>query len=212
MIKTENIHKSFKTQRILNGISFTLNRSQTVVIIGNSGCGKTTFLRILAGLDKPDKGMVLIGKDVYSTPDFAMHPSIRKIGFVFQEPALWPHMKVRQNIYFGMKPENKRDERFFLELINKIQHKYPAQLSFGEQRRVAVVRALSSNPEYIFLDEAMVNLDKKNQRLLVETVRTFQNELRAGLLIVSHQPELWDTFEGPRFELKNGLLHETKIL
>ena len=143
-----------------------INSGEFVTILGHSGSGKTTFLRSLAGFEVIQDGYIRINGMLASTSWLHLPPEKRKIGFIFQDYALFPHLSVRQNISFGIvqqKNEIKKRADSILDLVGLQKHadRYPHQLSGGQQQRVAVGRALAPNPVAILMDEPFSNLDRR---------------------------------------------------
>jgi len=187
------IAKRFGATEVLRGISLAVPRGQLVCLLGPSGCGKTTLLRILAGLIVPDEGRVLIrGTDVTRTPPYA-----RRIGLVFQNYALFPHMTVRDNVAFGLEARGVREpevgERIARALgllrLTGLEHRYPRQLSGGQQQRVALARSLVLNPDVLLLDEPLSNLDARLRQEVRNEIRALQRELDITTVLVTHDQE-----------------------
>jgi iron(III) transport system ATP-binding protein len=149
----------------LRGIDLEIRDRELVAVVGQSGCGKTTMLRIIAGLEVPDSGTVSIGGRVVAGPGTWVPPEHRGMGMVFQDFALFPHLEVEQNIAYGLNrlPRAARKERTarMLELVDLegLEGRYPHQLSGGQQQRVALARALAPEPSVLLLDEPFSNLD-----------------------------------------------------
>ncbi len=146
--------------KAVDAVSLDLAPSARLAVLGPSGCGKTTLLRLIAGLEVPDAGEILIRGKVVSRPGWALQPGRRGLGFVFQEPALWPHMTVAGNVLFGLhgltKDVSRRRLGQLMELIGlqgDSRSRYPHQLSGGEARRVALARTLAPRPHCLLLDE-----------------------------------------------------------
>lgn len=164
----KDIQKSFKEVQALKGVDLTIESGEFLSILGPSGCGKTTLLRILAGLEKADKGSIHFGEKTVVESDQKMHlpPQERNIGMVFQDFALWPHMTVFENVAYGLKAKGKKKNR--KEKVEQalkdvqLEHfgsRYPHELSGGQQQRVAFARAVANEPEIILLDEPLSALD-----------------------------------------------------
>lgn len=189
-VKTESVTLWNNDEYIVKDISLTAPDGRITVILGESGAGKTTILRIIAGLQKHDSGHVFIGgKCVDSVP-----PWKRGVGMIFQDAALFPHMTVRENIAFGLEArgwssqdmKNRISELLELVGIKELAERYPCQLSGGEKQRVALARALAPNPEVLLLDEPLSNLDTPLRKKLAEELYSIQRELNATFIHVTH--------------------------
>ena len=170
MIEVQEIQKEFNGIKVLEGISFRVDDNNGLFIIGSSGCGKSTLLRIIAGFDYEYSGEVSInGKKI----DKKLSPNQRDIGIVFQDPTLWNHMTVKQNVSYGMM--EKREERI-LEVVNGLQiehllHKYPEEISGGQAMRVSLARALLSDKGNLLLDEPLSNVDIQTKQIIMDYLR-----------------------------------------
>jgi molybdate transport system ATP-binding protein len=170
--------------------------SDFVVLFGCSGSGKTTALRCIAGLEKPDSGIIKINDTVYfdSKNKINLPPQKRQIGYMFQENALFPHMNVRQNIEFGLKglsssAKAKRvDEMLALMEIEELEFAYPEELSGGQKQKVALARALAPDPEILLLDEPFSALDTVVRLKLRKELRTIQKKLGIPVIFITHDP------------------------
>lgn len=170
--------------------------SDFVVLFGCSGSGKTTALRCIAGLEKPDAGTIKINDTVYfdSRKKINLPPQKRKIGYMFQENALFPHMNVRQNIEFGLKglSSSAKVERVnaMIDLmgIEELEFAYPGELSGGQKQKVALARALAPNPEILLLDEPFSALDTIVRLKLRKELRTIQKRLGIPVIFITHDP------------------------
>ena len=163
MIEVRDLGKSFGNVRALNHLGFNVPDSDAVVILGPSGSGKTTLLRLVAGLEIPDHGEIFIDGELASEPGRVLSPHQRGIGFVFQAPALWPHMTVAKNILFGLngmpkqEASNRLDELLVQTGLTGLEQRYPSQLSSGQARRVALARTLAPKPRCLLMDEPLTN-------------------------------------------------------
>lgn len=170
--------------------------SDFIVLFGYSGSGKTTALRCIAGLEKPDAGFIRINDITYfdSKNKINLPPQKRKIGYMFQENALFPHMSVRQNIEFGLKGlsnmEKKERVKEMLDLvgIEELEFAYPDELSGGQKQKVALARALAPNPEILLLDEPFSSLDTIVRLKLRKELRTIQKRLKIPIIFITHDP------------------------
>ncbi|HEY4134292.1 MAG TPA: ABC transporter ATP-binding protein [Alphaproteobacteria bacterium] len=203
MVRLQNIKKQFQSEWgqvfAIDNVNLEIQPGQLVTLLGPSGCGKTTTLRCLAGLEKPDEGVITIGSDtVFSSAEGIALPAYRRrIGMVFQSYAIWPHMSVYENVAFpldgtGLKgSEVKRRVETALELVGLLEMaKRPApQLSGGQQQRVALARALVAEPEVLLLDEPLCNLDAKLRVSMRSEIRALQKRLGITTVYVTHDQQ-----------------------
>jgi molybdate transport system ATP-binding protein len=170
--------------------------SEFAVLFGCSGSGKTTALRCIAGLEKPDAGTIRINGKLYfdSKQKVNLPPQKRKIGYMFQENALFPHMNVRQNVEFGLKglnsadKANRVDEMLSIAGIEELEFSYPDALSGGQKQKVALARALAPDPEVLLLDEPFSSLDTVVRLKLRKELRTVQRRLGIPAIFITHDP------------------------
>ena len=200
MIQAKDISKSFGKLQVLKGIQLEVKAGEVVSIVGASGAGKTTLLQILGTLSKQDQGMVTINgirTDQLASNQLARFRNLH-IGFVFQFHQLLPEFNARENVcipgFIANKPrkevEKRADELLdFLGLSDRLDHK-PAELSGGEQQRVAVARALINDPEGILADEPSGNLDTENKKELHKLFIRLRDQFQKTLVIVTHDREL----------------------
>jgi iron(III) transport system ATP-binding protein len=194
-VRLEGVAKSFGATRAVRGVSLEIARGELVSLLGPSGCGKTTLLRLIAGFERPDAGTIVVGDATVAAPDSFVAPEKRRIGMVFQDYALFPHLTVESNVGFGLTREarERRDEltRRTLELVG-LQHKarsYPHELSGGERQRVALARALAPEPELVLLDEPFSSLDATLRSDLRRDVELILRDAEATALLVTHDQE-----------------------
>jgi len=198
IIKVENLTKRFKDTHALDDVSFEFEKG-ILSFLGPSGCGKTTLLRSIAGLEVPDAGTISIADEVQTSiaGGVLVPPYSRKIGFVFQNYALWPHMTVFSNVAFGLKlhktpaEEVKRKVFSALELVGLQgrEQRYPSQLSGGQQQRVALARSLALEPRLILLDEPLSNLDAKLREEMRVELKKLIKKVGISALYVTHDQE-----------------------
>lgn len=194
MILARNIHHSFKSRKVLNGISFELQDSQLLCLTGPSGCGKTTLLRLVAGLEQIQSGEIFFKNQVIANSNFQIPPQERRFGFVFQNPVLFPHLNVLDNIGFGLKGKSKSEKQIrskeMLELVGLKEHahKFSHQLSGGQIQRVAFARALAPKPVLMLLDEPFSNLDPGLKSELADELLGIVRSSQVPAILVSHDP------------------------
>ncbi|MEB3861843.1 MAG: ABC transporter ATP-binding protein [Desulfurococcales archaeon] len=189
-VRLQGVVKRFGRTTALKGINLEVRDGEVMVLLGPSGCGKTTTLRIIAGLEKPDEGRVYFGdRDVTFLP-----PRERNISMVFQSYAVWPHMKVYENIAFPLKikkvPEQevRRRVKWAAELlqIEDLLDRYPHQLSGGQRQRVAVARAIVVEPEVLLMDEPLSNLDALLRVRMRSEIKKLQRRVGVTMIYVTH--------------------------
>jgi iron(III) transport system ATP-binding protein len=192
-VALEGITKKFGQFVALRGITLSISPGEFVCFLGPSGCGKTTLLRIIAGLERQNTGSVTMGgRDVSTLP-----PSQRNYGIVFQSYALFPNLTVARNVAYGLETrrraraeiERRVDELLALVGLSAHKHKYPAQLSGGEQQRIALARALAPAPALLLLDEPLSALDARVRQSLRHEIRALQRRLGVTTIMVTHDQE-----------------------
>jgi ABC-type lipoprotein export system ATPase subunit len=208
MLTLENVKKSFMEPGggvlpILNVRKFQVAAGEQMVLVGRSGSGKTTLLHLIAGISRPDEGTIRIdGTDIVRLPE-AGRDRFRadKIGYVFQTFNLLPGFTALENVLLGMsfatgraKPERARHLLDRVGLGRRLHHK-PAQLSVGEQQRVAVARALANKPKLLLADEPTANIDTRHQQQVIDLIRETCREENVALVLVTHTPEVARQFD-----------------
>ncbi|OOM13740.1 ABC transporter ATP-binding protein [Clostridium saccharobutylicum] len=194
MIEFKNVRKQFSDKTILNDISFNIDRGELVAIIGGSGCGKTTTLKMINRLINPSSGQILIdGKDIKSKDIIELR---RNIGYVIQQTGLFPHMTVRENIEIiprikKINEENIKKRTYeLMEMVglnsDEYLDRYPTELSGGQQQRIGVARAFAINPEIILMDEPFSALDPITRIQLQEELIELQEKLKRTIVFVTH--------------------------
>ncbi|MBF0610178.1 MAG: ATP-binding cassette domain-containing protein [Magnetococcales bacterium] len=189
-----DIHKGMTTvagQRQL-ALQLTVQPGERLAIYGPSGSGKTTLLRLLAGLERPDGGTITWQGEVWFDHQQKIHlvPRKRRIGYLFQESALFPHLTVGENIAFAQPRPDRQQLQDLLAWtdLTTLAHRFPRHLSGGQQQRVALARALASSPGLLLLDEPFASLDGGLRQQLLETLEKLLNRLSLTTLLVSHDP------------------------
>jgi iron(III) transport system ATP-binding protein len=192
-IEIQSLFKRFKDVVAVNRIQLEINQGEMLTLLGPSGCGKTTTLRCIAGLEKPEGGDIVIDGQPMLSKGF-VPPSKRGLGMVFQNYAVWPHMKVFNNIVYGLKLQKisrqsiRERAQKVLELVglDGLENRYPAQLSGGQQQRVALARALVTNPKVLLLDEPLSNLDAKLREELRFEIKSLVRRMGITSVYVTH--------------------------
>ena len=207
-LELKDIRKSFsKDEVVLKEISLSIDKGEFITLLGSSGCGKTTTLRIIAGLETPDSGKVYLeGKDVT-----ALAPEARDVNTVFQNYALFPHMTVADNIGYGLKlkkipkAEIKKRVSEMLELVQLpgYEKRKPSELSGGQRQRVAIARALASDAHVLLADEPTGNLDETTADEIIALLKKTAHELGKCVVVVTHSKHLAEEAD-EILEIKNG--------
>jgi ABC-type Fe3+/spermidine/putrescine transport system ATPase subunit len=193
IIRLDNLVKRFGSFIATDHVSLEIEDGELFTLLGPSGCGKTTLLRLIAGFYKPDSGKIYFDDDEITQ----IPPSARGIGMVFQNYALWPHMKVYKNLAYPLKiaklpnQEIRSRVKKSLELVQMqgLEARYPGELSGGQQQRVALGRALAMNPTVLLLDEPLSNLDAKIRVSVRAEIRSLQKKLKITTIYVTHDQE-----------------------
>ncbi len=193
VLAIQNLVKRYGGEKVVDGVSLAVERGDVVAILGPSGCGKTTTLRMIAGFEQPDAGTVSVGGQVVSEPGRCLPPERRRMGMVFQDGVLFPHMTVGENVGFGVHGSADRRQQVAasLELVGLqgLERRMPYELSGGQQQRVSLARAIASNPDIILLDEPFASLDSALRIRLRADVRQILTELGVTVIWVTHDQE-----------------------
>ena len=189
-IELKQVYKAFGATKVLQDFNLTFEQGKFTTLLGASGCGKTTILRLIAGLEDLDQGQILCnGKDISQLP-----PQQRGVGIVFQSYALFPHLTVGENVAFGLKMQQthssditeKVSQALKMVELEGFEHRRIEQLSGGQQQRVALARALVIAPQILLFDEPLSNLDTNLRRTMREMIRHLQQKLGITVLYVTH--------------------------
>ena len=193
VIELRHITHAYGITPVLQDFSLEIAAGRLTCLLGGSGCGKTTLLRIIAGLEIPVSGEVIIdGQEVTKNGRLLIPPHRRGVGFIFQDLALWPHFTVYKNIAFGLKEKKEKNTdgkvREILDFFDLQEHagKYPHQLSGGQQQLVAIARALALNPGILLMDEPLANLDVKLKRRILDHIKGLKEKFDLTLVYVTH--------------------------
>jgi iron(III) transport system ATP-binding protein len=189
LLRVENIFKSFGATHVLNDVCFGLKQGEFGCLLGSSGSGKSTLLRIIAGLEMADKGEISLGGSLLAGGRVFVKPEKRNIGMIFQDYALFPHLTVKQNIYFGSNATTQvaNIEKLVKVLgIESLLERYPHQISGGQQQRVAIARSMVVNPQILLMDEPFSNLDEWMKEDVRDELRLILQELKTTVLFVTH--------------------------
>ncbi len=214
MIQLLNIEKSYRETKVLRGITLRVGRGDFVSIMGSSGSGKSTLLNLIGGMDRPEKGHIIVNDaDItsYSDDQLTLYRR-RTIGFIFQFFNLLPNITVFENIQMPLLLNGIDDDSSVLESLRRVNlqgkaHQYPYQLSGGEQQRVAIARALIHNPALILADEPTGSLDSETGEAIMRLIKNLVEESGKTVLLVSHELSVAQ-YAQRILRIKDGLIRE----
>ncbi len=189
-----NITKSFGGYTAVDNLNLTLHEGELVSLLGSSGCGKTTTLRMIAGFMTPTEGTIELDGQVISSPQSSLPPEKRQMSMIFQSYAIWPNMTVEENVGYGLKlrkissDEAKRRVAQMLDVVQlaPLRDRYPAELSGGQQQRVALARSMVVKPSILLLDEPLSNLDANLREEMRFEIRRLHDEFKMTMVYVTH--------------------------
>ena len=205
IVEVRGLWKSFDTVEVLRGVSFTLSKGETLVIMGGSGSGKTVMLRLVAGLIGPDAGTIRVfGRNIEHLSEEELLPIRRRLGYVFQAAALFDSLSVRENVAYPLREHTDlnedeiearvREKLQFVDLdADQVMQMMPAELSGGMRKRVGIARALSVEPEMLLFDEPTAGLDPTNSKLVAELIEELHGGVCDTAIVVTHDLELAKT-------------------
>ena len=190
-VQLDNVSKSFGLTHAVQEVTLAVHPGELFAVLGPSGCGKTTLLRLIAGFERPDRGSVTVGGRRIAGDGVWVAPERRRIGMVFQDYALFPHLTVERNVAFGCRRADREGPQRALELVG-LQHKaarHPHELSGGERQRVALARALAPGPDVVLLDEPFSSLDASLRADLRREVELILRDAGTSAILVTHDQE-----------------------
>lgn len=193
-IYVNNVVKKYQNKVVLNNINVEIAKGEFITVIGSSGCGKTTFLKMINGLINPDSGAIYInGIDIAKVNKIFLR---RNIGYVIQEIGLFPHMTIRKNISYILRLKNEKDKekiekrvRYLINLVGlneELLDRYPGELSGGQRQRIGIARALSANPDIMLMDEPFASVDEITRKLLQDEIIKIYKEFKMTVIFVTH--------------------------
>lgn len=213
MLSLKDVECSYDDHVVVRGLSMHVNRGSLVCLLGPSGCGKTTVLRAIAGFHPLNAGEIRLNERPVSSPGFTLPPEKRRLGMVFQDYALFPHLDVARNIAFGLGPLPSAHQTQIVQAMLEIvglkgmENRFPHELSGGQQQRVALARALAPQPDLILMDEPFSNLDIDLRERLSDEVRQILKKQGITMVLVTH-----DQHEAFALGDQVGVMHEGKLL
>jgi ABC-type Fe3+/spermidine/putrescine transport system ATPase subunit len=212
-LSVRSVSKRFGSHQALDGVSLEIASGAWAIVLGPSGCGKTTLLRVIAGLETPDTGEIWLGgTQVTDAGRRLVPPHERRLGFVFQDLALWPHLTVRQNLEFVLEAQPltlaarmaKVKAALQVVRIEPLIGRYPHELSGGEQQRVALARGLVGEPRILLLDEPLSSLDPELRSTLRQELARLRDTLRLTTIYVTHDREDASALADSLVEMRAG--------
>lgn len=216
MIEIIDLHKSFGNKKVLNGVDFTINKGETVIIIGQSGCGKSVLIKHIVGLLSPDAGKVIVeGKIVHELSNKELYELRKNFGFLFQGAALFDSMTVEENVSLPLietfnlpKTQIKKivEEKLELVGLKGILNLKPSELSGGMKKRVGLARALVTNPSYILYDEPTTGLDPIMSDSIDSLIKDLAEKLNVTSIVVTH-----DMYSVKNVADRVAMMHQGKI-
>ena len=209
-LRLENVSQEFETKLILKNVNFEITEGEFASISGRSGIGKTSLLRIIAGLDRQKDGTVYLENKIISSHNFHLPPNKRNLGFVIQQKVLFPHLTIQQNVEFGIYKHKDKVSKAIEMLenfkVSDLLEKFPHEISGGEAQRVALARSLVTSPKLLLLDEPFNGLDNKLKKEIYPQLKDLLYQNKITCLMVTH-----DEMEIHALSEKNFLLEDSTI-
>jgi iron(III) transport system ATP-binding protein len=205
-----------KNHRLFEALSLEVANGEIVAIIGDSGSGKSTILRLISGLELPKDGEIKIGDKLVCNKDFCILAEKRQVGMVFQDYALFPHMSVEDNVGYGVLKKDQAqksklvDDALKLVNLQTLKARFPHQLSGGQQQRVALARTLVSKPKVLLLDEPFSNLDKSLKQQIRSDLKDILQKTKLTTIFVTHDQDDAKQIASKIYKLEDGLLTRFK--
>ena len=214
MIKLENVEKYYGEHKVLKGINLIIQKGEFISVMGSSGSGKSTLLNLIGGMDRPEKGSVIVNGEnisVFTDEKLTLYRR-KKIGFIFQFFNLLPNITVFENISMPLLLNGSEDREKVFQYMKRInldgkEDKYPYQLSGGEQQRVAIARALIHEPEIILADEPTGSLDSETGRKIMDLVQELTEEMNKTVILVTHESYIAECADRT-VRIKDGVVFE----
>lgn len=196
ILEIDNISKSYDKKTLaLKGFSYEMKKGHICAVVGESGSGKSTLLRLIAGLERSDSGMIRMGEQILSSDRIHLSPQERPVGLVFQDFALFPHLRVRENIAFGLAKGSQAEVKQILEAVQLAGYgeRFPSELSGGQEQRVAIARSLVREPDLLLLDEPFSNLDTNLKSELRHEIKKLVNKENISMIFITH--DIYDAID-----------------
>ena len=192
LVEIKNLSFAYGGNKILRDITVSIPANSLTAIMGQSGCGKTTLIRLIAGLETPHGGEIIINGKTVSAPQKITPPSQRGIGYIFQNLALWPHLTVKQHIAYVLSSEKTENtEKKIKETANFFKldahlNKYPHQLSGGQKQLLALARSMAPNPSLVLMDEPLTGMDPVLKEYVLDFILKIKSSLQTTIIYVTH--------------------------
>ena len=187
-LEVENLVKSYGNNPVIKNLTFSIEKGQLISFVGESGSGKSTFLKCLSGLENINSGKVILNNKIINDKNLFVKPQIRKIGYVFQDYPLFPHLNIRENICFNLEKRYFKNFEDIVKLTNlkHLLERYPHEISGGEQQRVSIARSIIREPDLLLLDEPFSNLDANIKYSIRDEICKIIKKTNTTTILVTH--------------------------